>query len=763
MGFVNDTFTAADGTNLSAHTGETGATWTANTSNAVVASGRVRPTATLFNSLTASGTPASADYDVEADVYYAGAAAGGGAAGVTGRASGKTYYMARYDTTGWQLYYVSNESTFTQIGSTFTQALTVGQSYRLKLEMRGTAIKLYVDGVERCSGTNGTLTAAGKAGVHFYASASSVSDSAGWHLDNFEATDAGGDTTPPTLSGAATDSAGTQITATLSESGCVADGGGSSGSGGFTLSGTSATVSGWSISGATLTLTLSGAVTNGQTVTYSYARASTTDDIRDAASNYLADFSGASVTNNTADTTAPVLTSPVGTQTGTTTATIGATTDEGNGTLYGVVTTSPTAPSAAQVEAGQDHAGAAAAFAGGTAVASTGAKTISATGLTAATAYYAHLMHEDAAGNDSNVVTSAQFTTAAGPTTALVTDANWFFSPYNWLKSGSSYAQATSGGAYFRTKFTGTSCKLNVDIPATSTPCVLYSVDDGAWTRADLTSASTQVTLATGLADATHTLTVVLDAFHTGIDRWTTPTGRIRVTGLELDPGDALAAPDLQPGRMILFADSNGEGVDATGAGLAGTVASRAFPLIVGRALGCEVGVVAFAGQGFTTNVVAVSNVPDLEDAWDEHHSGQTRLAGGLFDPAPDWIVCTEGQNDSNGSQVQTAAGNLIAAWRAAAPSARIVFVAPANLNLASSIQAAVTAAADANCKYVTTGYNWLNDASGTDAFSISNHLSAAYGHPLYGATAAAEVREAFGGASGPVPMIGSPLIRSLQ
>jgi hypothetical protein len=114
------------------------------------------------------------------------------------------------------------------------------------------------------------------------------------------------------------------------------------------------------------------------------------------------------------DTTAPTLSSPVGTQAGSTTATIGATTDEGNGTLYGVVTISGTAPTAAQVKAGQNNGGTSAVFAGSVAVSSTGAKTISATGLTASTAYYAHLMHEDAAGNKSNVVTSAQFTTAAG-------------------------------------------------------------------------------------------------------------------------------------------------------------------------------------------------------------------------------------------------------------------------------------------------------------------------------------------------------------
>lgn len=144
--------------------------------------------------------------------------------------------------------------------------------------------------------------------------------------------------------------------------------------------------------------------------------------------NTTANFGNATLNRNNAalivfdetspDTTAPVLTSPTGTATGSTTATIGATTDEGNGTMYAVVTTSATQPTVAQIKAGQDHTGAAAAWGGGQAISSTGAKTLNATGLTASTNYWGHLVHTDAAANDSNRVTSAQFTTSvfvAGP------------------------------------------------------------------------------------------------------------------------------------------------------------------------------------------------------------------------------------------------------------------------------------------------------------------------------------------------------------
>ncbi len=118
-----------------------------------------------------------------------------------------------------------------------------------------------------------------------------------------------------------------------------------------------------------------------------------------------------------ADTTAPTLTSASVTAVGTTTGTGNVTTNEANGTLYSIVSTSATAPSAIQIQAGQNHTGAAAVWSGNQAISSTGAKTFSITGLTASTAYYAHFQHKDAATNNSSVVTSAQFTTTSADTT----------------------------------------------------------------------------------------------------------------------------------------------------------------------------------------------------------------------------------------------------------------------------------------------------------------------------------------------------------
>lgn len=111
------------------------------------------------------------------------------------------------------------------------------------------------------------------------------------------------------------------------------------------------------------------------------------------------------------DIVAPTLSAPVGTSTGTTTATVGATTNEGNGKLYYVVTTSSSQPHTSQIKLGLTTTGTPAPKFGSIAVSSTGAKTANLTSMAAGT-YYAHLYHEDSSGNRSNTVSSSSFVIA---------------------------------------------------------------------------------------------------------------------------------------------------------------------------------------------------------------------------------------------------------------------------------------------------------------------------------------------------------------
>lgn len=156
-------------------------------------------------------------------------------------------------------------------------------------------------------------------------------------------------------------------------------------------------------SGATLAITSAGS----KAVTVAGLAASTTYCIhfvhRDAAGNDSARVSSASFTTSAAgDSTGPVLSAPTGTQTGSTTANGSVSTDEANGTLYRLASVNAV-ETAATIKAAALT----------TPVTATGAQAVSFTGLTASTTYYAHYVHPDATGNDSNVASSAAFTTAA--------------------------------------------------------------------------------------------------------------------------------------------------------------------------------------------------------------------------------------------------------------------------------------------------------------------------------------------------------------
>lgn len=137
------------------------------------------------------------------------------------------------------------------------------------------------------------------------------------------------------------------------------------------------------------------------------------EDASDNGSNIV--VSSAFTTDASPDVTAPTLSSATDAKNGDTASTGSVSTNEGNGTLYWVITTSATSPSAAQVKAGNDHTGSAASDSGSQAVSGTGVQNMAGSGLTPETGYYTHFMHEDAASNQSSVSSASGFTTDATP------------------------------------------------------------------------------------------------------------------------------------------------------------------------------------------------------------------------------------------------------------------------------------------------------------------------------------------------------------
>jgi len=195
---VNDTFTEASDTTLASHTGETGATWAkhasyAGTIRVIGATDRIRQDAVSGGDAVyyASGTPATAEYDVQASLYVASNVDFAGLCGRIDTAANTYYLVIYYQANGtWVLDKVV-AGTATNLG-TYTQALTLSQSYTVKLEIRDATKKVYIDGVERISSADNAITAAGKGGVRINASSNSGTDITGYHLDTFSVTDLSG-------------------------------------------------------------------------------------------------------------------------------------------------------------------------------------------------------------------------------------------------------------------------------------------------------------------------------------------------------------------------------------------------------------------------------------------------------------------------------------------------------------------------------------------------------------------------------------------
>ena len=191
--FASGSFTGSDGTTLSTHD----AAWSLHPSYSglcQIAANRLRPSSTSTSAYYHSGTPASADYSVSSDLFAKDTDAGNSYTGVIGRVStsANTFYMARYSggaIDGWELFkFVAG--TATQLGSTSSQSLTDETSHNIKLEMVGTAIKLYKEGSGSAllSSTDSAITSAGKAGIRSL-NGVDPGDATGLHLDNFSADD----------------------------------------------------------------------------------------------------------------------------------------------------------------------------------------------------------------------------------------------------------------------------------------------------------------------------------------------------------------------------------------------------------------------------------------------------------------------------------------------------------------------------------------------------------------------------------------------
>ena len=149
-----------------------------------------------FGPVYYSGAPATADYTVEATVriFTTVTSPADLNLGIAGRmsTSADTYYALYYQAGELVLIKRVNGVTATALDIWTTTLTGGGTNYTFALEMIGTAIKGYVNGVERVSATDSAITAVGRGGLR----SNGINDtSTGNHIDNFRVFDA---TTPPT-------------------------------------------------------------------------------------------------------------------------------------------------------------------------------------------------------------------------------------------------------------------------------------------------------------------------------------------------------------------------------------------------------------------------------------------------------------------------------------------------------------------------------------------------------------------------------------
>lgn len=192
---LTEPFTETAGTNLTAHTTvttwakQTGATGDIVITDINAARGNTDGATAEYQS---AFTPASRNYDVDVD-YVVKSHVVNHYLWAKGQAdaTAATYYMGLYDTAldSWRLTKsITGSTTDIGTGCPYAQALTNGVTYHLKLELRASSQKVYIDSVLRCTASDTDITATGLAGLGLYTEGAPT-NSTSIHWDNFVVTD----------------------------------------------------------------------------------------------------------------------------------------------------------------------------------------------------------------------------------------------------------------------------------------------------------------------------------------------------------------------------------------------------------------------------------------------------------------------------------------------------------------------------------------------------------------------------------------------
>ncbi len=195
--FVNDTFTDVNGTLITAHTGETGATWTLQsgyapgTANTITSNRVYAPT--TGGCYQASGAPAGTNQFAETILtFFESVTSDLNGPAVRMQAAANTMYFARYQVAlGGVNVWKIVAGTPSQLAGNVTTLIPYpgGEDHTLGIEVSGTApatINVFWDGIQILTTTDSAITVAGKAG---YRGAIGQTTTNGIQINSFRAVD----------------------------------------------------------------------------------------------------------------------------------------------------------------------------------------------------------------------------------------------------------------------------------------------------------------------------------------------------------------------------------------------------------------------------------------------------------------------------------------------------------------------------------------------------------------------------------------------
>jgi hypothetical protein len=601
----SDNFNRADSDTLGGNWVETGGDHDIVSNHVECAS--ISTTALVTNS-TALGT---ADYTVTADITVANFAN----AGLVGRyLDANNYYLLHLpDNHTAQLYkYIAGS--FTQLGSTWDNGSAIGTA-TFTLSMQGNAIKVLVNGVQRITATDGSLTAEGDFGFRSDGNPNLI------QYDNLVVADFATGTiavSPTTLVAGST---GNSVAVTGTGTAWTAGTPGTP-----TLTASSGTITAQSVTDAThATLTFTAPGSPGTvTITDPSTGATATITIVAAATSYTltgpsAGSVGVASTNFTVALPASRAVSAA--------VTVTPSSGGGGGTFT---------PATVTLLANTVAASATFTYT----PASTGVKTIS-------------------TSDNGGLTDPSSLTYTVTDSNIAITDANLIIEG-SWHVN-STRAKTIHAGAALRLGFTGTTLAVRVTTGAAGLN-FKASIDGGSW--ASYSPGNNQTNLAvnltpTPLAAGTHDLLLfVSNNYNSLFDHWTVPDEAISILGFTVDVGSASAAPRTprRANDLIVFGDSITWG---------STLAENLYGYgrWVGYALDAEVAQVAQPGIGWSVGLASPVNYPPFhtigntaQSSWRWHWAGQARDLSGY-----DYILANLGTNESG--ETDTNLRNRINDW----------------------------------------------------------------------------------------------------